>query len=75
MSADNKAIEALRDVQRAAWATGYETGRIDGAATERAVIAGFLRNTLDKHDAAETVRRLLAAIDPQPDPANKEPTS
>ena len=72
MSPDSKAIADLRDVQQAAWSTGYETGRVDGAATERAVIAAFLRNTLEKHGADEAVRRLLAAIDPQTT-ASKEP--
>ena len=75
MSADNKAIEALRDVQRAAWATGYETGRVDGAAKERAIIAVFARQLYSEHTAVEAFRQLLAAIDPQPDTANKEPTS
>ena len=74
-SAAKETIAALRDMQRVAWETGYSTGQVDGAVRERAIIAGFLRNTLDKHDAAEAVRRLLAAIDPQPDTANKEPTS
>ena len=74
-SAAKETIAALRDMQRVAWETGYETGRIDGAATERAIIAALARQLYSEHTAVEAFRQLLAAIDPQPDTANKEPTS